>query len=128
MELLTVAVIISVIAAFAIPNYDKSVQNAYAKNAATILRAMDAAQKIYRSEIGHYFPVASGVAESDIADINAGLHLNIVLDEMEYSCTRASEYTCTAYHPTIANRIWAIRIGSAVGGPSCYLGTCPPIP
>lgn len=74
MELMVVVIIIGVIAAFAIPNYSKSVQKAHERDMLVHLTSIHAANLLYRSYDGDYWV---GVNQ-DLAAINSALSINII--------------------------------------------------
>ena len=96
MELMTVVVIISVIAAFAIPNYQRTVERAHRKDAETNLLAIYSANKIYFAEKSVYWP--DPVGSGGLAEINTNLKLAIIPNGMTYTCYNSTpnDFKCTA--------------------------------
>ena len=94
-ELIVVVIIIGIIASFAIPNYGRTIERAHWRDAETNLLAIHAADRIYFSENGQYWPHGLPGA---LADINHDLRLSIIPNGMTYSCTNVTptDYTCTA--------------------------------
>ena len=93
-ELIIVVTLIGVMAAFAIPNYNKAIAKAYRKDATVNLQAIYAAQKIYFNTNGNYY----GGAGTDTASINLNLGLGIIESGgTTYTCpTGGAGFTCTA--------------------------------
>ena len=73
MELMVVVIIIGVIAAFAIPNYSKSVQKAHERDMLAQLTSIHASNLLYRSYAGKYWNT-TGVSQG-LAAINSGLKI-----------------------------------------------------
>lgn len=99
MELMVVIILIGVIAAFAMPNYDKSIRKAHEQDIREQLKALHAANLMYNAGNGTYWDTA-GAAVTDISMINntLGMHL-ISNDGTAYAYTGAaggSRYTATA--------------------------------
>lgn len=80
MELIIVVVIIGIIAAFAIPNYRKSMARQQVKRLILTANLIAGAQEIYKSKNGRYWCVMgwSCSAPPDLNKINTALGLNIV--------------------------------------------------
>ena len=119
MEILLVVVLVGIIAAFGIPSYTKSIERADAREAADNLRMIASAMELYRTEEGGY-----PVGLPQVVNINTVLNLNIIEQNMDYNCTTAAGYTCTA---VVSSGGWAIEI-VAGGDPVCSFGACPPFP
>ncbi len=119
-----VVIIIAVIAGFAIPNYQKTVERSYRRTAEANLIALHGAQQIYRSTYGTFW------GTGDAAAINTNLALNIIENGMTYTSTgaTAAAFTVTAvrwgpattFTVTVTNAV----INTGGGNPSCA-GTCP---
>lgn len=96
-ELMVVVIIIGVIAAFAIPNYSKSVQKAHERDMLVHLASIHAANLLYRSYDGDYWD--TGGADQDLAAINSTLSINIIANSgttYNYNSANGSSYTATA--------------------------------
>lgn len=97
MELMVVVIIVGVIAAFAIPNYSKSVQKAHERDMLVHLTSIHAANLLYRSYDGDYWD--TGGADQDLAAINSTLSINIIANSgttYNYNSADGSGYTATA--------------------------------
>jgi len=94
MEILVVIIIISIIAAFSVPNFSKSVRRARARDAVNNLTVIHAAQLIYGS-MNSTFRLCNNVAA--INALNGANSLSIVENGATYSCANANPPTvCTA--------------------------------
>ncbi|MBI5150542.1 MAG: prepilin-type N-terminal cleavage/methylation domain-containing protein [Candidatus Omnitrophica bacterium] len=80
MELLIVTIIIAVIAAFAIPSYEKAMTRQKVRRLILTANLIGGAQEIYKAKNGRYWGVSDG-ADMDATTINAGLGLNIISEE-----------------------------------------------
>lgn len=80
MELLIVVILIGIIAAFAIPNYDRAIRKAHERDMEIQLMALHAASTIYRANMGTYWDTA-GANEGNLATINDTLGINIISNE-----------------------------------------------
>ena len=103
-ELMVVIVILGIIAAYAIPNYGTSITRANQKDAAAQLRAVHAAQNIYRLQNnGNYW--LNGT-ELDEADINTALGLNLVAGDVNYGCEgNGITFCCEGVHANFQIRV-----------------------
>lgn len=91
LEVLIVIVIIAILAALAIPTFTKTVETAKDKEAWTNLRLIRTGEKIYRLENPYYYPYPGFPAESDVADINVNLKLQLDPEvAWDYSITTES--------------------------------------
>lgn len=98
MEIMIAIVIVGVVAAFAVPNYVKANNRAEERQMITNLRAIAAAQEIYKAQNGNYWPahvVVPPTANQGIAAINAALKLSILTSGAKYTYTCNSQATQT---------------------------------
>lgn len=134
MELIIVTIIIGIIAAFAIPNYQKSIEKSYERREYLNLLAINGAQAIYKAKNGVYF----GGGSMTIPEINAGLGLNLQSDgKFFYSCATPGPwwYGCRA---TRTDWVYQLCTGNGrdiknqiICSPPCCDnngGDCPSIP
>lgn len=123
MELMVVVTIVAVIAAFGIPNYQKSVDLSIAKDAVNNLKLIGAAQQLYYARNGSSYPSGGPV---DVFQINTNLHLSILQQQgVTYSCS-GNTSVCTA---TRGSWTYSITLPAASGAvPTCSAGTCPYTP
>jgi prepilin-type N-terminal cleavage/methylation domain-containing protein len=77
-ELITVMVIISILVVIAVPNYLSSRVKAIDKQGKAIVELLRAAERVYRIELGQYYPTSGSV--TSIANINNDLNLDLVAD------------------------------------------------
>ncbi len=80
MELIIVTVIIGIIAAFAIPSYEKAMARQKVKRLILTATLIGGAQEIYKAKNGQYWGISDG-ADPDATNINAGLGLNIISEQ-----------------------------------------------
>lgn len=126
-ELITVVIIVGIMASFAIPNYTRSVERAHQRDATTNLISVHAANQIFRSERGEFWPTAGGW--QGLTAINTDLRLAIIANGLEYQCQRLGPvaYRCQACRPDCTASAFTIEVTEdpiGVGNPSCS-GTCP---
>ena len=121
MELMVVVTIVGVVAAFGIPNYQRSVNISTAKDAISNLKLIAAAQQLYLARNGFYYPQAGG--PMDVFQINTNLHLNILAQQ-------GIVYTCTAGAPqcSAATTGWTYSVTLPTTLPVCTAGACPYTP
>lgn len=129
MELMVVIFLIGIIAAFALPNYDKSVRKAHEQDMVTQLKTLHAANLMYNARNGTYWDTA-GAANTDISEINSTLGLNLISSEgTVYSYTGAAgggSYTAAATWQ--AHIISVTGLPLANGNPCCASMNCLSVP
>lgn len=122
MEITLVILIISIIAAFTIPNYTRAVRKADERNIITNLLAMRAAADMYTIDGAHLG------AWGSLNAINTDLGLSAMDTKATYTCGSAAGQTnrCTATHLLG----WAIEFHDehSDGRLHCSAGTCPTCP
>jgi len=74
-EVVVVIIIIGILGALALPGFGVTKERTLDKEAKANLRLIQAAQKIYRMEMGFYFPPTT--SSSDVSAINAGLKVRL---------------------------------------------------
>ncbi len=127
LELIAVVIIIAIIAGFAIPSYQKTLEKTYRKQATADLIAVHAAQQIKYSEDTQYYP--NSATTVTVASINSNLRLNLIEQGMVYTCTGVAgggSFTCDAVR--FASPVWTLRVTSAAlsaSNPTCQSGPCP---
>lgn len=94
MELMVVIIIIGMICAFAIPNYRKSQQLNYERQAIQALALIRESRKLYVARTGTEMPLPL----NNIQDINQALSINIVGDNLTIYCNvpAYAAYQCCA--------------------------------
>lgn len=99
MELMVVMIIIGVIAAIAVPNFNKVVEQSHESDATTQLMAIHAANQIRLAQTGSYWPTTT---TNGLTVINSTLGLNIIANGMNYNCAGVggTTFTCTATRST----------------------------
>jgi len=124
MELMVVVIIIGIIAAFAIPNYSKSVQKAHERDMLTQLTSIHASNLLYRSYDGKYWDTG-GTLQNDLAVINSTLSINIIANggtTYTYNSADGSSYTATASWDAYTLKVTEAAIDAA--NPCCDIGVC----
>jgi len=123
-ELFVVVVIISIIAAFAIPSFQKVARKNRERRAALHLRTIHGANEIYRAKSGGEYLPGAGL---NLGQINAGLSINIIDTEMTYSYTRSALVAYTATAAWAGGGAFTLRVNqNALSGsnPCCLAGAC----
>lgn len=134
MELVIVVIIVSIIAGFVFPNYRKAVEKGHERDAIVQMQALNSAATFYKAQTGAY---PDGAAMPDLASINSMLGLNIVANNMTYSCVAATYngsapgFDCEA----ASNFGWEIHVSTNplrlypycldASCPSCTTAGCP---
>ena len=117
MEIMVVVTLIGVIAAFALPAYDKSVQKADLRHRMTQAITLHAAQQIYRARNNVFFESNSR------ATLNTNLELELPNDGATYACTDNSTYgqvVCVVTQGTVQSFVKLEEpIGPAGPNPCC---------
>lgn len=128
-ELLIVVISIGILAALAFPQFTKSKEHALGREAIANLKLIAAAERIYRMELGVYYPIPPE-PEGDEVDINSYLRLSVPSES-----DRNWDYTVTGTASTF--NVTADRSGSgsysncqysidqSQDGPVVDGGTCP---
>ena len=122
-EVMIVIIIVSILAGFAIPQYQQTMERSYEKSAVMDLRSLTSSQEVYKIENGGYW-VPGAIANT--ATINSTLRLNLVDTYTTHTCaaTGTPNYQCRATYPTAG---WAVGVDSTLinGAPYCIAATCP---
>jgi len=121
-ELMIVIVIMAVIAAFGIPNFNRSQERVAEKDGAYNLGIISSAMEMFRvRNNGNY---ALGGILDNVGEINTTLDLGIIEQRIVYSCTGAgAAFTCTANPNDYA---WNLNVREVDdGNPRCSAGVCP---
>lgn len=115
MELLVVIVMVSIIAGFAIPGYQRTKDRAEEKEVLASMQMIYEAQLNYEQEHGEWFP-AEGSGNQSISQMNAALHLNLInYGTATYTCSGgdvADGYDCHAFR---GNAEWELRMRAGWG-------------
>ena len=124
-ELLVVVVLVSLIAAFAIPSFNKSMRKSYERDIITQLQAIHAANLTYRAINYTFYIKATGTLD----DINTNLRINILADssiEYIYKSADGVTFTIDADYNGIGDPFTVII--SQTGALTCVpVGDCPTI-
>jgi prepilin-type N-terminal cleavage/methylation domain-containing protein len=128
MEILLVIIIVSVIAVFGLPNYTKSLERTYEREAVEKLRLIHAAQQLYFFDNNKYFPNTGATVY--VSAINTNLNLDLMESGMNYNCQGLASdttFTCSAVRGTSFTVSVDQKILSDTN-PCCGAGTCPTLP
>lgn len=128
MEILIVIIIIGVIIAFGIPQYENAIRAARQKSVNLCLTLIQDAQSLYFDDNGFYFPDPSGLAQPGLLPINSNLGLNITGDIIYFTCAPSgmTDFQCSGTYPQPpAAAQWCCHIHKT-GNPTCNnSGACP---
>lgn len=125
MEVLVVVIILGVIAAFALPNYAKSVRQSHERDMVNQLRVIYAADLMYR-------------AQADLYLIGANLDTNAINNQLDLSIMSSDgttyDYTSADGNTFQVDSIWSdmtVRVTQAPlswNNPCCSSLNCPALP
>lgn len=116
-EVIIVVIIIGILVTFAMPQFSKTRERAFDNEAKANLRLMQAAEKIYKMEIGGYYGPSNVIAA-----INTNLKLSIpAVSKWNYSVT--NNLGDSAAQRAGGGRTWSLTI--AADDPSCAGAGCP---
>ena len=128
-ELMIVVIVVSLIACFSIPAYERAVDRAAEKTALMNVHALKDAVRIYEAERGGNPGILNNISE-----INTAFQTNIKDVSFNYNCDwdALNGYRCMAVHPVQGWDIhfettWSegrIHCGLGGGCPSCPTGDC----
>lgn len=118
-ESLVVLIIIGILVGLAIPNFTRTRERALDKEAQTALRLIQAAERVYLSKYGTYWPAPT------LADINTNLKLDLASSSWNFTVSSASQTTFTGSAPrTDSSRTWSITQDTSAA-PVCSGSSCP---
>ncbi len=130
LEIVVVAIIVGIMATFAIPNLQGMVNSGRANDAQNNLLAIYAAQK---NRFATTNPPSYCTGTTTTALTNTCLGLNIISNNTVYACTNVGGFTCTAvvnggtFTLTLTNAQvnLVMPYNAAARNPRCTAGTCP---
>lgn len=128
MELMVVIFLIGVVAAFALPNYDKSIRKAHERDMVEQLKSLHAASLMYKARNGTYWDT-SGV--SDILVINSTLGIHLISNEgtvYSYTSSGGVAYLADAVLPSIGAAIRVSPAPLSATNPCCASLNCLSVP
>ena len=127
-ELIVVVVVVSLMAAFAVPSYRKVMTRSTERSATMNIMTIHGANEIYRAKSGGNDEYAPG-AGLNLAGINTALPLNIVDNRVTYSYTRATTTTYTVTAALAGQFTLTLDEGRVTyDNPCCSAGTCQRVP
>ncbi len=115
-EIIIVVIIIGILVTFAMPQFAKTRERAFDNEAKANLRLMQAAEKIYKMEIGGYYGPSNVIAA-----INTNLKLSLpATSKWNYSVAASGDASAVR---TTGDRTWSL--GIAADDPGCVGAGCP---
>jgi prepilin-type N-terminal cleavage/methylation domain-containing protein len=129
LELIVVLIIITIIAGFAIPSYQKSTQKGREREAYLKLLTIHGANQIYKAKYGAYVDSGGSVVQ-DLNFINSNLSIDLSSTDLDFdylSPAGGQSYDSTAAYSDGGTVIFRIKIKSGtvgVSNPCCDDGTC----
>lgn len=137
-EIIVVVIILGVIASAAMVGYNKTMEQALARRAIMDLRAMAAAEEIFRARHGRYWPGdGNSDASHEIDEINTALGFNIIQDPRLYydlvdtgALPFGSTFAVCARRQPSGSPPWWYRTSNIPGEdkPYCITPSCPITP
>ncbi|MCA9398690.1 MAG: type II secretion system protein [Candidatus Omnitrophica bacterium] len=121
-EIIITVFIIGLLASFGLPGYAKAIQKSQERDIVTQLRAIHAANEVYRASANEY--LQDGGSALNLAAINSNLNINIVPNGVTYT------YSSTGISAYQAQAAWdglTLRVTEAVldnSNPCCVGGAC----
>lgn len=129
MELMVVVLLIGIIAAFALPNYDKSIRKAHERDMVEQLRSLHAASLMYKARNGTYWNTSM---VSDILVINSTLGIHLISNEgtvySYFSDPAGIFYMADAGLPSIGTAIRVTQAPLSSANPCCASLNCLSVP
>jgi prepilin-type N-terminal cleavage/methylation domain-containing protein len=99
-EIIVVLVIVGLLSAIAIPNFNASIERTKAQSNENNLLAISAAQQKFFEDYGAYCTgqnINGNLCGNNVTDLNTNLHLGLSSnDKFTYICSDAAPYTCVA--------------------------------
>jgi prepilin-type N-terminal cleavage/methylation domain-containing protein len=109
MELIVVVIIIGILASTMVPQYYRSRERSYDKQAESILTSIRAAERMYRVETGSYYCPGT----TNVGTINTNLNLDLPNDGNwgSYSISNTDGFTSSTQRDGAGyNRTWTITV------------------
>ena len=127
-ELIVIIIIIGILAALSLPQFEKTKEHALGNEAKANLKLIAAAEKIYRIEATAYYPIPAG-SQSDISQINTYLRLSLpsgATRNWNYSVTGAAgTFSSTGSRTSGSYSSCQYSINQSEDDPVVAGGTCP---
>lgn len=124
-EVLVVLVIVGVLAAIALPNFNVMQEKTLDREAKASLALIRAAERVYRMEAGtNYYPYDSYTSTNNVSLINTNLRLSlptVASPKWSYSINNATSTGIA--QATRAGRTWTLDAAGSSEDPVCT-GTC----
>jgi len=127
-EIMVVVVIFAVLAAFALPGFEKTINKSRERTAIMSLSAINAANEIYMAKYSRYYQGNLG----NVGQINNALIIGIKDQDMNYSYASSGNTTYTASVAWAGGGAFTARVDerslSLADNPCCSAGACPTLP
>jgi type II secretory pathway pseudopilin PulG len=120
MEILVVLIIISILVTVAFINYSGIKEETFDKEAKAMLKLIQAAEKVYKLEVGTYYPGSGSV--QDINLINDNLKLSLPTANPNWNYTVYSSGCVMATRNVSGGRSWYLPISQEE---PTQTGSCP---
>ena len=130
LEIMMVLVIIGILATIALPNLGRMRERGLDREVMANLKLIQAAERIYRMDIGEYYPVTGFAQESNIGTINSFLKLSLTAGtnrDWDYSVTGGNSLDARAPRNNPPSG-WTREFGinQSRDEACCVSGTCLP--
>jgi len=119
LEIITVILIVGVLATLAVTHYTPARDRAIGREAVAALRLIAAAERIYRMELGGYYPPLGASPETNVALINRDLRLLINENNWDYYIDSNGDNTFTAHADRTGCQYTIDQAGNEVTGAGC---------
>ena len=113
-EILVVIIIVGILAALALPGYNRTKELTLDREAKSILALIQGAEKIYRMETGDYYTSAV------IADVNTNLKVYLPTTAASWDYTVTNTQSTASRKPS-NSRVWTL---THTGSTTTCTGTC----
>lgn len=123
LELVIVLIIVGVLATIALPSYTRSREQGLGGEALSNLRLISAAEKVYRLEIGTFWP-SNGGNDTSLTSINTNLKLYLTNTNWNWSITGTAS-AFTAYGDRVSGAYADCVYSITQGGTETKGGSCP---
>ena len=133
MEMMIVLILITIVAAFAVPNYQRSVERSRLNGTLNNLMVIHAAFQIRQADTGLIWPIAGEcVGGCNLAQINPMLGISIIQDPaVDYTCwnTGLNRFSCSGIRsgglPQFQFQVWTWEAPVVIGTNPICVANCP---
>lgn len=124
-ELIVVIVVIGILVALSLPGFGKSKERALDKEAQASLSLIQAAERIYKMEVGQYYPNTAYTTTANVNLINTNLKLSLpatASPNWTYNINNAASTGTAQAVRSGGTRTWVVDSTSSSGDPACTVG------